>query len=137
MEETFVSPRDLALMKRYPQIFGTGPWPVNETMLGWGLTIGDGWMPLLEQLCADLSTIIAEDRLAEFRVLQVKEKLGGLRFYARNGSVRTGALIAAAASESLQICEECGAPSGVRVHGGWYTTMCDNCLDRPSQTSGK
>ncbi|MFC3632223.1 hypothetical protein ACFOM8_22755 [Paracoccus angustae] len=81
MAETYVSLRDEALMRRYPEIFGPGPWPVNDTMLGWGLTIGDGWMSLLERLCADLSSIIAEDDLADFRTQQVKEKFGSLRSY--------------------------------------------------------
>lgn len=104
-------------------------------MLGWGLTIGDGWVPLLEQLCANLSIVIAG--LAEFRALQVKEKLGGLRFYVRGGNERTWALIEASVHASQQICEGCGAPSEVRSQGGWLTTLCNACLDRHNREIGK
>lgn len=137
MAETYVSLRDEALMRRYPEIFGPGPWPVNDTMLGWGLTIGDGWMSLLERLCADLSSIIAEDDLADFRTQQVKEKFGSLRIYARGGNERTWALIEAAVRTSQQTCEGCGDPSKIRSWGGWHTTMCDACIERQKRDSGK
>ena len=39
MADTYVSLRDEALMRRYPEIFGPGPWPVNDTMLGSGLVL--------------------------------------------------------------------------------------------------
>jgi len=137
MDETYVSLRDEALMRRNPQIFGPGPWPVQDTMLGWGLMIGDGWALLLERLCADLSIVIAEDDLAEFRALQVKEKFGSLRFYARGGNERTSALIESAVHASEQTCEGCGISSMIRCRGGWYTTTCDACVERQKRNSGK
>ncbi len=137
MDETYVSPRDEALMRRYPQIFGPGPWHIDDTMLGWGLTIGDGWVPLLERLCAGLSLVIAGDDLAEFRALQVKEKFGSLRFYARGGNERTSALIDGAVYASERICEGCGIPSKIRSRRGWYTTICDACVERQKRDSGK
>ena len=43
-------------------------------------------------------------------MLQVKEKFGGLRFYANYNNEATSSLIEAAAIESFYTCEVCGRP---------------------------
>lgn len=90
-------------------------------------------MPLLERLCADLSSVIAEDSLGQFRVLQVKEKMGSLRFHARGGNERPWTMIEAAGHASQRTCEGCGTPSVLRSQGGWYTPLCDICVDGKSR----
>lgn len=130
MNGSRLSARDLAFMQRYPVVFGCGPRQVGRTSLARGLAIGDGWLPLLDQLCTGLSQVIADDGLSEFRTLQVKEKFGGLRFCVTGGNVRARVLIEAAERESLRTCEGCGGPSLRHDLAGWITTLCNSCLDR-------
>ena len=54
---------------------------------------------------------------------QVKEKYGGLRFYADNMSENHYMLINFAQSLSLTTCEICGK-MGKQINAGWITTRC-------------
>jgi hypothetical protein len=42
-----------------------------------------GWYGIVDELCADISVLLANEPDVALDVLQVKEKLGGLRFYFR------------------------------------------------------
>ncbi len=71
---------------------------------------------------ARLAHAAARDALPE--LVQVKEKFGGLRFYADGGSSELQAQIELAEAMSYRTCETCGAP-GVPRRGGWIRTLCD------------
>jgi hypothetical protein len=68
------------IFQKYPTIFQDRSKPMSQTCMCWGLSCGDGWFHIIEDLCKHLEkletkydiTIIAE---------QVKEKYGTLRFY--------------------------------------------------------
>lgn len=99
----------------------------DEWASKWGITqaldvsVGEGWIPLLERLCVDLQKLGFDFS----SVCQVKEKFGGLRFYHYNDARdEVMAAIDRAESESLCTCEECGAPGKPR-RGGWIKTLCD------------
>lgn len=92
-KDHYITPEALQIMQQFPELFGRGPWTTNKTLLGWGFSCGYGWYSIIERLCVNLAEIVREDHLDKFRVSQVKEKLGGLRFYVRHGNDRTGARI--------------------------------------------
>ena len=97
-----------------------------------------GWWPILAGLDVTLAAITAD-----YVVQQVKDKFGGLRFYATAGrhdgsagSLVNGSLTAGQASEfrrliddaerrSLTTCEICGEPGRTRGAHGWLKTVCD------------
>lgn len=58
-------------------------------------------------------------------IAQIKEKFGGLRYYA-DGDLDENMYGAIDFAESLSytICEECGEPGKLRT-GGWIRTLCD------------
>ena len=58
-----------------------------------------------------------------FEVLQVKEKLGTLRFYASHHTKATDRLIEGAGVESSRTCERCGQLGRQREPGG--RVACD------------
>lgn len=95
--------------------------------------VGPGWQPLIEKLDADLRAI------APYEVFQIKEKFGGLRFYADvysddPWSGRGAELIAAAEEASYRTCEDCGATEDVTTEGpGWVRTLCPDCRDRQNE----
>lgn len=120
-----LSARDRAFITRFPEVFG--PLDQLQPLVSYqGLALGDGWMPLLDRLCCDLAAVICDDRL-RFRTIQVKQKFGGLRFYAQGGTARAQALIDAAKVRSSKICERCGKLSHLRNRSGYMTTVCDYC----------
>ena len=90
-----------------------------------GIDTGPGWFPLLLELDAKLAAIDPD-----YRLLQVKEKFGGLRFYAetKTGGPEFFELIREAERRSYSICEECGevGRTGNRA-GGWTSTYCESC----------
>lgn len=128
------------LAKRYPALFKKAEVDYFGT--------GNGWYTILETLCDLLSADVshAEYRLkhsidnnlddmpihqAQFEkaindlpvILQVKEKFGGLRFYADNRNTKSSNYIHFAETLSLRTCEECGAPGEPR-NTGWVKTLC-------------
>ena len=60
------------------------------------------------------------------KAVQVKEKLGTLRFYMNSETKEMSELISKAESLSYKTCEYCGAP-GKQREGGWIKTLCNNC----------
>ncbi|MDP3792932.1 MAG: hypothetical protein Q8Q89_04375 [bacterium] len=94
--------------------------------MAFGFECGDGWFGLIKELCEKLRVL----NLKDFRVLQVKEKFGGLRFYVNCVELEKAEeayrLIDEAESKSLTVCEECGKP-GKPNKIGWIKTLCDNC----------
>ena len=105
----------------------------------------DGWAPFIEKLMTDIERVLegldeADSKDIGFEVHQIKEKFGGLRFYAEaavpkprelspglsDAVDRINELIAEAESNSFTICEKCGEPGELRMEGrSWIRTLCD------------
>lgn len=83
------------------------------------LCVGPGWANLVKQgfdLCLKRGA----------RIIQIKEKFGGLRFYCEiDGTDEFTKLNIE--GQSYNICEECGKPGKAR-EGGWIKTLCDECV---------
>ena len=109
----------------------------------WGLEIGEGWLPIVDELLTKLETYCADHRIALPRIGQIKEKLGTLRVYwCRNVDGRPTfsaaheaaivALIAQATGLALRTCECCGREvtqelEGPDVHEGGYAWKRCGC----------
>jgi len=109
-----------------------------------------GWFDIVDALCSDIEALLGSEP-DRFVVTQIKEKLGGLRFYFSlegvedmfvdihtDRGIRTivrksdgpplmdelRSLVAASSLRSTTTCQDCGA-SGMRAaHGGWIGTLC-------------
>jgi hypothetical protein len=106
----------------------------------WGrwISCGRGWYPLI----VDLDRALAEID-PYYQVLQVKQKLGGLRYYfelrdqpdpadpdPESRQARADVLVQAAEKRAAHTCERCGNPgtlSRSKAPDAWYQTMCDDC----------
>lgn len=122
--------------------------PVTESLMSFGFECGDGWFQLIWNLCENLEKQI-EEELNElnpkeatkallnndysFKVQQVKEKFGGLRFYISSGSDEIYNLIEEAENKSETICETCGKPGLLSNDRGWVSTLCKNCRTKSQQ----
>jgi hypothetical protein len=74
-----------------------------------------------------------------YELHQVKQKFGGLRFYASfrdDVAAECSALIADAEMASLVTCERCGDPGQLRHHRNWRITLCDACDALVGPTQG-
>jgi len=88
----------------------------------WGLEINDGWLNLVYELCQKLDEM-AYTELPDFKVRQIKEKFGGLRFYVEGVSPVARGLIHDYEAKSHYVCEVCGKPGYTRPTG-YITTVC-------------
>ena len=110
---------------RWPEWFRDLYGDVTQTCLHFGFQHGNGWFDLVWRLCEEIETVVGEG--TSFKVAQVKEKFGGLRFYFEGGNDAFDAIrahIAAAEAESFHISEVCGQP-GTRRDIRWIQTLCD------------
>ena len=108
-----------------------------------GISINEGWFQIIESLSAILyhevqynnkrrAALLVDNRYdqeipeeLEFpEVHQIKEKFGGLRFYAENLSKHAQGAVRMAEAMAERTCEYCGKPGELR-HGGWVKTLCD------------
>lgn len=136
-----------ALRAAYPRLFAKG-----TTIEVW---FPRGWTSIVNALCSFLDVLLDDAQAAQFRVEQVKEKFGTLRFYYSVGGeaavtadihlpkgvlrLRTqptypqpfpadavDAAIAQAEKLTACTCATCGAPGKLRTKG-WHHVACDEC----------
>jgi len=82
--------------------------------------VGKGWEPLVRKVYN------AKTGLGiPVGILQVKEKWGGLRIYTDYFVPEIEEVIRKVCSDSLTICEVCGASAGLVKKGTWYQTRCE------------
>ncbi len=81
--------------------------------------VGKGWRPILLKLIDELY-----EAGWDGRVWQIKEKFGGLRFYAPFDNDAQSELVSAAEEICSKTCEVCGELGHLR-RGGWIQTLCD------------
>jgi hypothetical protein len=124
-----------SLIQRWPDWFDLKGNP-HDTLMCFGFQHGDGWYGLVWQLCEELEPLVHELNMGlqssgeRFRVLEVKQKMGALRFYISHHTERIDAAIEATCLRSLQICEVCSRlirTVELRDHSGWLVTLCDDC----------
>jgi hypothetical protein len=82
--------------------------------------VGKGWEQLVRRVYN-----AKEGMGTTVGIIQVKEKWGGLRIYTDYYDSHLEAIIMKVGEESLNICEECGAPAGLVKKGTWYQTRCE------------
>jgi hypothetical protein len=109
----------------------------NDTPMQRGFACGDGWFDLIYKLSHDIEAVAREiglqpDTPAWPKCLQVKEKLGGIRYRIFNcTNDHISELIDSAYEQSLKTCEYCGK-TGKLITDGRITTMCPEHASAPS-----
>jgi hypothetical protein len=97
-------------------------------------SLGPGWWGVMREIRDELDKMSAMYPEFEFKILQVKEKFGGLRVYCRTigddgplKDIATQALfniIQEKTGKADKLCDVCGEP-GKRRPSGWIVTRCD------------
>jgi len=89
-----------------------------------GFEISPGWRFIVDRLCANIVQQIKWKKIEAIQVEQVKQKLGGLRFYINRGDPAIGGLIAMAEEWAENTCEVCGE-KGKERGGNWIRVLCE------------
>ena len=84
----------------------------------------EGWRDLIKWALGRMVT--ADPNL---RVVQIKEKLGTLRIYARTDSPLAQQARQEAEELSACVCEKCGRPGRLDTSRSWWLTLCPECSE--------
>ena len=113
----------LLLQNRYPSLYGARGHsrPVY-------FDVGDGWFDLLDALSARIqaawNAAASSSEPVDFTVVQIKQKFGGLRYYADGRLLDVvHEFIEEAARKADVTCEVCGSP-GETAGRGYIQTLC-------------
>ena len=93
----------------------------------WGDEVGVGWALIVMKCHRELQHLDPG-----YRIAQIKEKFGGLRYYF-DSSVPYDSItydimrcvVNESEAQCARTCELCGAEGTLRNNGGWYKTLCD------------
>jgi hypothetical protein len=95
----------------------------EKTEPGWyGLAIGRGWYEIVDECDKEITKLFPD-----YKVQQIKEKFGLLRYYCTvDFEESVTEIIGKAEAASAVTCEVCGEP-GVMCNplGSWVLTLCE------------
>lgn len=121
------------LIKKYPFLLPHNRWTdkvsddydfsyteLDAMPTGWRNAFGE---KMCEELKAELDKVGFTE---QYRIMQIKEKYGMLRWYDNGATEEMYAIIAKFEELSKRICIVCGAPA-TKVSTGWVSPYCDKC----------
>ena len=122
------------LYQKFPKIFRQKDLQMTQTAMCWGVSTGNGWFWLINQLCSQLQWDIDRNSSPQIEAVQVKEKFGTLRFYVNGATEEQNAMIDLAELMSASICEQCGSTGeDVTQTKGWIMTLCASCRKKKNR----
>lgn len=126
------------LIEKYPWLLPRNRW-TGEVVENYDYSftelddMPDGWrIAFGEQFCADIQHELDKLKLeaaADFRVLQIKEKFGQLRFYTNWVTEGIDEVIRRYENLSEHTCIGCGVPA-TKISTGWISPWCDKCAGK-------
>ena len=109
----------------YPELFRDHKKGPEESCMYWGISIGNGWETLLNEVCIAIVDHVNDTGMPMPKFCQIKEKFGGLRLYMEGADDVINEIIEAASSKSYEICEVTGK-HGTLLHDlDWHRVLCD------------
>ncbi len=82
--------------------------------------VGEGWYPIIRDLINELIAVGWDKRL-----VQCKEKFGGLRFYLETYPEGAADVVIKYEKLSYETCEKCGEKGETKKIKGWIYTLCE------------
>lgn len=123
------------LIAKYPWLLPRNVWTdeiVKDYDYSYTLLddMPDGWRAAFgEQMCEEIQQVLnkfSSEVAEKFRITQIKEKFGGLRFYTNWSTVEIDKIIDKYENISYSTCIRCGSPAKW-ITKGWISPFCDNC----------
>ena len=102
---------------------------LDDMPIGWRIAFG-------EQLCKEIKEeLIKNKELDSYKIIQIKEKFGGLRWYDNSGLPGMQFIIAKYEALSEKTCINCGKPANW-ISKGWISPYCDDCATKEAKAQG-
>ena len=102
---------------------------LDDMPIGWRIAFG-------EQLCKEIKEeLIKNNELDSYKIIQIKEKFGGLRWYDNSGLPGMQFIIAKYEALSEKTCINCGKPANW-ISKGWISPYCDDCATKQAKARG-
>lgn len=94
----------------------------------------EGWRKAFgEQMCEEIADVLTEEGLLyDYRIVQIKEKWGSLRWYDSGATTAIYKIVSKYEKLSSRICVKCGAPA-TKITTGWIMPVCDECAFKIEQ----
>ena len=117
------------LIERYPFLIPRNVWTdkiiedadftlLDEMPEGWRIAFG-------EQMCEEIrEALIKYDYLDKYRITQIKEKFGSLRWYDNGTPKEVHDIISKYEQLSETTCIQCGSPATL-ISKGWISPYCE------------
>lgn len=135
------------IFEKYPKLFAQRHLPITQSCMGWGLSHGEGWNGIIDNLCGEIQKHLEDLESKGYKVLncnetpetpetphiyqveftQIKSKFGMLRIYYDGGDESISDMVDRAEEKSAKTCEQCGDPANLERLGYWLETMCEPC----------
>lgn len=126
------------LIERYPFLLPRNVWTDKiDDDYDYSYTILDempnGWRKAFgEMMCEEIKRELlrfGQKYLDEYRIMEVKEKFGSVRWYDNGYPVgsKLGDIIGKYSTLSENICINCGKPDVPITGRGWYMPLCKEC----------
>lgn len=131
--------RNKELIEKYPFLMPYNIWtgePIEDYFYEytWLDDMPDGWRNAFGlQMCEDLKNALLEEGgeklLSEYRIDQIKEKFGYLRWYDNWTTKKVQDIIRKYEDLSARTCISCGKPA-TKISRGWICPWCDDCASK-------
>ena len=129
---------NMKLCERYPFLIPRNVWTdkiidgfnYNYTNLD---SMPPGWKKAFGVLmCEEIrNALIKDDLLDKYRILQIKEKYGGLRWYSNFYTSELRDIICKYEYISEHICDRCGRVDAPMINYHGWEVVCDKCINDP------
>jgi len=124
------------LTKKYPWLLPHNRWTgdgvedydysyteLDNMPNGWRIAFGD-------QMCEEIHEELVKFKYVyEYRIMQIKEKYGGLRWYDNGGTKKLSDILLKYENLSYNYCINCGNPAEY-ISTGWISPYCSECARR-------
>ena len=97
-----------------------------------GVECGKGWYKLIEPIINYIEEYNQDKKEEDkIKIIQIKEKYGGLRIYTSFDTQELHKMISEAEEKSYRVCEICGSEKyvGCRTNA-WIQTICIDCINK-------
>lgn len=119
------------LISKFPDLFRETKLSPQESCMGRGLEIQDGWFPIVyaasEAINGHLKKLKDAGKPLNFAFVQIKEKFATIRIVDNGGDEFIDGVVSMAEWLSSITCEVCGKSGGLckSKSGFWLMTLCD------------
>jgi hypothetical protein len=114
------------LYATYAPLFRQKDLPATQSGMGRSIECSDGWYAILDGLCDAMSVHGRQSGHHLIEIVQVKQKMAGLRIYVDGRCDWCSGAIDFACRLSRHVCEETGRPGILMVRGRMFRTFAED-----------